>query len=464
MKHMKNIALRYAALIADTLCVLVGPLLLFLTPQQNIAENTALATAAVITMILTLLLFMTELISMLTIEESTYHTVLISGSILLYMLSSPDMGALYDIYGLHHPIWLHEVLCETAFLGLILSFFNFLHFTYRPNGKKIRFAPIICMTLADAVGYTILAFFGLQAIAHALLVLAVIIYFINFAAKCAQSGTENVNFFLSQIVLFAALGMHTVNVLYFSGIFAHAGWYSLVYIWIGMFCFISIYAAFIIREAGIAQQAKKLRRRAAALESRVLFGQIKPHFIFNALTTIKSMYHGGVAGGDETLNLFSAYLRNSMSMLDEDLIPLEKELSFVDQYVNFCNVGQKNKICMLYDIDFTDFSVPAFSIQPFVENAVKYSHVDEKEDGCIIISAHACENGAILKISDNGIGFDVSSVRKGAHGIKNACERFRLLLGADPIIESAPSKGTSITIHIVRQIPAEAESLCGLRS
>ena len=260
---MKNIALRYAALIADTLCVLVGPLLLFLQPQQNIAENTALATAAVITMILTLLLFMTELIFMLTIEESTYHTVLLSGSILLYMLFSPDMGAIYDIYGLHHPIWLHEILCEAAFLGLILSFFNFLHFTYRPNGKKTRLEPIVFMTLSGTVGYVSLAFFGLQAIAHALLVLAVGIYFIDFAAKCARNRTENINFFLCQIVLFAALGMHTVNVLYFSGMVAHVRWYSLVYIWIGMFCFISIYAAFIIREAGIAQQAKKLRRRAA---------------------------------------------------------------------------------------------------------------------------------------------------------------------------------------------------------
>ncbi len=454
---MKNIALRYAALIADTLCILIGPLLLFLTPQQNIAENTALATAAVITMVLTLLLFMTELISMLTIEESTYHTVLLSGIILLYVLFSPDMGAIYDIYGLHHPIWLHEILCEAAFLGLILSFFNFLHFTYRPNGKKTRFAPIVFMTLSGAVGYALLAFFGLQAIAHALLVLAVGIYFIDFAAKCARSRAENINFFLCQIVLFAALGMHTVNVLYFSGIFARTDWYSLVDIWIDLFCFISIYATFIIREAGIAQQAKKLRRRAAALESRVLFGQIKPHFIFNALTTIKSMYHGGVAEGDETLNLFSEYLRNSISMLDEDLVPLEQELSFVDQYVNFYNVGKRNKICILYDIDFSDFSVPAFSIQPFVENAVKYSHVDEKKDGCIIISAHACENGAILKISDNGVGFDVSAVRKGAHGIKNARERFRLLLGADPVIESAPSRGTSITIHIDRQIPAKAE-------
>lgn len=449
--------MRYIVLIIDILFLLVGPLSLFLKIDGDISVNSEIATTAIITVILTFMLFMAEIISMLTISESTHHTILISGGLLLYALFSPDMEIFYRMCNLKIPLLIYEIMCGVAYLGIVLSFFHFLIFTYHPQKKKESYITIFCISLIGAISYIVFTFFNLQIIAQSLLVIAISIYFIRFATLCARMGIENINLFISQIVLFVSSGMHTVNVMYFSGMFAMVGWYSSSYIWISILCFVSIYVIFIIREARIAQQANKIYKRAAKLESRVLFGQIKPHFIFNALTTVKSMYHKNLDEGDETLNLLSAYLRNSISMLDGDLVTFQKELSFIEQYVDFYNLGIKNKICMLYDIDFSDFLVPAFSLQPFIENAVKYSRVNEKEEGCIIISAHLCKDGVILKIIDNGVGFDISSIRTEARGIKNACERFRLLLGVDPIIESIISKGTIITIHITKDIVKEEE-------
>ncbi len=118
----------------------------------------------------------------------------------------------------------------------------------------------------------------------------------------------------------------------------------------------------------------------------------------------------------------------------------------------FINIGQARAFDVIYDIEATDFSVPAFSVQPFIENAVKYSRVNEKEDGCILISSRAADGGVELKISDNGVGFNMSGVKEGAHGISNARERFKLLLGADLSIRSSPGEGTEITVYICQKV------------
>lgn len=191
--------------------------------------------------------------------------------------------------------------------------------------------------------------------------------------------------------------------------------------------------------------------QAERLKLKMLVEQIKPHFIFNALLKVKSMYHTSVDAGDEALGVFSAYLRESIGMIDAGAIAFEKELDNVARYVDFCNMGRERPFRVVYDVDCTDFSVPAFSVQPFVENAVKYSKADEKDDGYIMISSYAEGADAVLRISDNGIGFDTSALTDGAHGIRNTCERFRLLLGAEPQIVSRAGQGTEITVRIRRE-------------
>lgn len=98
----------------------------------------------------------------------------------------------------------------------------------------------------------------------------------------------------------------------------------------------------------------------------------------------------------------------------------------------------------------TDFKVPAFSLQPFIENALNYSKVNEKEDGYIMISTSSEGEFVKISITDNGVGFDVSQLKEGAHGINNCKERFRLLFNTEPVISSIVSVGTEITITIRR--------------
>ena len=194
----------------------------------------------------------------------------------------------------------------------------------------------------------------------------------------------------------------------------------------------------------------KCRLQNEQLKMKVLVGQINPHLIFNALTTIKSRYHGDMAAGDNALGLFSEYMRESLSLIDTEIIPFEHELKNISHHIDFINTSQVRPFNIIYSIDVTDFCVPAFSLQPFIENAVKYSKVNESEDGYIMISTMAEGELARIEISDNGVGFDTPSISKGAHGTNNSRERFRLLFDTEPVIQSREPSGPKTCANIRR--------------
>jgi sensor histidine kinase YesM len=93
--------------------------------------------------------------------------------------------------------------------------------------------------------------------------------------------------------------------------------------------------------------------------------------------------------------------------------------------------------------------VPILSIEPFIENAIKYSRIQGKEDGYIELSTSETDNHYIIKVSDNGVGFSKEELAKSnSQGIKNALSRFEFLLRATTRVVSKPNKGTSIEISI----------------
>ena len=224
--------------------------------------------------------------------------------------------------------------------------------------------------------------------------------------------------------------------------------YTLVYMFFIILTFLTIYFYFIIRTARAALKASEYRLQLNTLKSEILREQIKPHFVFNSLTTIKSLYHKDVTEGDHAMNLFSRHLRSNVEAADTDLIPFERELDNIQNYTELENARYDKKFNIIFNIDFTDFFVPVLSLQPFVENAIKYSKVNDKPDGYIEIST--CENGdeVILQITDNGVGFDESDIKENSFGIRNSRERFRLLINAEIEIESKKNVGTKVTIHI----------------
>ncbi len=181
-------------------------------------------------------------------------------------------------------------------------------------------------------------------------------------------------------------------------------------------------------------------------KQEILREQIKPHFIFNSLNAIKNLYHKDVNVADEALIRFSKHLRTNVDALDKDMIPFEDELVNIINFVELENVRLDKKFTLLLDIQFQDFFVPVLSLQPLVENAIKYSRVNEKEEGYIQVRSYKEEQWIYILVSDNGVGFDVAQISSHSKGISNFKERFKLMLEAEVDIKSIRLKGTTITI------------------
>jgi LytS/YehU family sensor histidine kinase len=187
------------------------------------------------------------------------------------------------------------------------------------------------------------------------------------------------------------------------------------------------------------------------MEKNAMRSQIKPHFIFNSLTNIQYLYNMDTAKGNEALTKFSRHLRANIEVETKEIISFKEELDNILNYVDLVNMRRSEETNFLLNCEAFDFCVPVLSLQPFVENALKYSMADEKEDGFVEISSMETDDSYIVEVVDNGVGFDASAVKSTSTGLRNATERLHMTLNAVVDIDSQIGVGTKIKIIIPKE-------------
>ncbi len=203
----------------------------------------------------------------------------------------------------------------------------------------------------------------------------------------------------------------------------------------------------------VLEEEKKLE----SIKIDVLKEQIQPHFIFNCLTSIQGAYQEDKKKGEEMITMFSKHLRNNLEASSSDLVPFEVELNNILNYVSLENMRKTEGCDLLLDLETVDFTLPPLTLEPFVENAIQYSKVEEKEDGFISLSTRKEKDTIIVEIEDNGVGFDTDKVKDSSIGLRNAKERLSLTLHATTQITSKISEGTKVSIRI--PVSTKEESL-----
>lgn len=193
------------------------------------------------------------------------------------------------------------------------------------------------------------------------------------------------------------------------------------------------------------EQALKAEQRI-----KIMISQIQPHFLYNTLSTIQALCRTDPEKAFVITERFGTYLRQNIDSLSQsNLIPVKKELEHTKIYAEIEMVRFGN-ITVEYDTPETDFSVPALSIQPLVENAIRHG-VRIRDKGMIKVSTAKTANGFEIVIKDNGTGFDVALIEQADEthiGLNNVRERVQSMCGGTLEIESAENAGTKITIMI----------------
>lgn len=199
-------------------------------------------------------------------------------------------------------------------------------------------------------------------------------------------------------------------------------------------------------------RASKLENELEESRIAIMLSQIQPHFLYNALGTIRGLCRKEPEQAWEALGDFSKYLRGNMSALtNKESIYFTSELHHIEAYLRLEKVRMGERLNILYDIQEKDFLIPPLTVQPLVENAIKHGLFDKAEGGTLILHTRKENNAIVISIKDNGLGFDenepLTQDDHHAHiGLANVRARLKKMVDGQLIIESTPGEGTSATI------------------
>ena len=192
------------------------------------------------------------------------------------------------------------------------------------------------------------------------------------------------------------------------------------------------------------------------LKTEILLSQIQPHFLFNTLGTISHLCTDAPEA-KKAIGLFSRYLRGNIDVLsNEMLIPFDKEIDHARMYLELEKLRFGDSLQICWDLQCTDFMIPSLTLQPLVENAVRYG-VRGNMDGCGTVQILSRDSGKYYEISvlDSGPGFYPDqtqwSVERSHIGIDNVKERLRIICNGELRIQSTRGQGTQATIILPKE-------------
>lgn len=182
-------------------------------------------------------------------------------------------------------------------------------------------------------------------------------------------------------------------------------------------------------------------------------GRMKPHYLYNVLTTIYYLCESDPEKAQNAIGTFSEYLRATLETLEkQQLVGFDWELGEIRNYLTLEKLRFGDRLRVEFDTEYDEFQVPPLSIQPLVENAVKHGISPQEEGGTVrIISRKLSDGGAQIRVQDDGAGFDIDSLKSmdvTHEGLSNVRERLRLEVGGDMTITSEPGKGTTVVVTI----------------
>ena len=216
----------------------------------------------------------------------------------------------------------------------------------------------------------------------------------------------------------------------------------------------------------LREQEIDIARKNAELLA--LQSQINPHFLFNALESIRM--HSVLKGETETAEMVQrlAVMERQNVEWHDDAVTIEEEEGFIDAYLKLQSYRFGERISFDIDIseDCKNILIPKLTLVTFVENACVHGIESKSAQGWIFVRVYKNEKQLIIEVEDTGDGMDeedvdllqrnmncvnIETIKKAKHvGILNACLRIKMMFKeqAKFAIESEKGIGMSVIIMI----------------
>jgi two-component system, LytTR family, sensor kinase len=223
--------------------------------------------------------------------------------------------------------------------------------------------------------------------------------------------------------------------------FYHVPWHALVSVlmWSSFILFIWCSLYFSIKQWQQSSEEKErlLRAEAEVREARLLAlrYQLNPHFLFNSLNAVSTLVlDGNAPAATRMLAQIGDLLRTSLESEVTAEVTLSQELNFTEGYlaIEQTRLGERLKIDLDVPWETRDALVPNMSLQPLVENAVRYGVAPLVEGGWVAIKSALHDDRLRIVIGNSGLRGDGEQKKNGnGIGLGNTAERLKTLYGAD---------------------------------
>ena len=367
----------------------------------------------------------------------------------------------YDADGV--AFWSESIVANTTILGasmmLYMFFLAILTAFFMVETRRIGKLTVILLGVANAVFFIVpilsdVLFYDLwrwwsvvQLIANAVLAGCLIREFLTSRTKLRW-------LYIGAFLPLIAFAADVVGI----GLGAWRGGMISQYVFIAL-CVVAIVMVLklIPNNINAAAKAKELEMEKIVLnaelaESRIstMMSQIRPHFIYNTLGSIEQLCDLDPKKAGELVHDFAKYLRGNFGELDNPKpILMSQEMDHVRHYVSIENVRFPD-MSFTFEMNSDDFHIPALTVQPIVENAIKHGLMKLQKGGAIHVVSYETETDYCVSVQDNGVGFDTSLlIDEREHvGLRNIRERLKAMVNGTMEIESTVGVGTKVLVKI----------------
>ena len=197
--------------------------------------------------------------------------------------------------------------------------------------------------------------------------------------------------------------------------------------------------------------ALQLSTRLTRAQLDALRAQLRPHFLFNTLNAIATLIHRDAKAADAMIGRLADLLRASLQHEATHVVPLDVELGLARDYVGIMQgrFGDRLNVAWNVPTELMDVEVPAFVLQPLIENAFEHGLSRVAGEMHLTIRARHQGSSLVLSVTDNGPGFssdvqDVSNV-----GLTNTRQRLEQLYGSEQSLRLESRDGeTTATVFL----------------
>lgn len=153
-------------------------------------------------------------------------------------------------------------------------------------------------------------------------------------------------------------------------------------------------------------QVSSLEARVAEAQLRSLKLQLNPHFLFNALNSLSALLNSHPDRADRMLVKLSQFLRVSLGNWREELIPFGEEIRLMEDYIDLerLRFDEGLRVSIQVPEACREALVPAFILQPLLENAFKHGLARRRSGGMLRLRAFREQDTLVVEIQDNGRG------------------------------------------------------------